>query len=230
MSEFKTVSTPWGFTFGPMDASISIVIVSGQHGDELTGHKVGLKIMEMLGRSAHCQSIQLLGPNGLEKFGPIDLSGIRVMCVPGLNMSGLAFGNLYLNQAADQTVKGMYMGEPINLNRCWPDRHALVRPVWEAIGVLPGRVHVIDVHGSYMGKHFVYATENCVPQIKQADPELEIKPSGVVAPEEEETTLEGAAVKTGFWACTVEVGEDTAHAPLFWCRFIASLIGTVRRA
>ncbi len=232
---YQRTRMEWGIIVGDPDAEKAIFVASGAHGNEPTGNSVGVNLMNMVIRSSEGNTHHVCGPEGLAEVGPVDLEGFQFVFAPGLNPHGLAWGMFHTDSPIDCALA--YSGKPTNVNRSWPNKIPITRQVWSE-GLMPlcrpGRkVYALDVHGSYKGKHYVIATAECSKLIQEVDPEMTIVLAGSrplqEPPEEEETTLEGAAVKAGLWACTIEVGEDTACAPLHWCSFFKKFLDVLRQ-
>lgn len=212
---------PWGTILGPLDAAISIVVATGQHGDEYFGMIAGTAIHDMLLAWVRGQDYRVAGPSGRETIPRQDLAGVRLMLIQGLNEPGLRTGSRYYRDPET--------GDLADLNRCWPRGREVVARAWDAISSLPGRIYVVDVHSTWEDRTHdhvpdthVFAHASCGSLVRAAAPGMHIEPT----PDEERGTLEREAVRAGHWAITLELGHETFPG-LVGLRFFAALCAEI---
>lgn len=228
---------PFGTLFSAPDPVLSLVIVTGQHGDEYAGLEAGAKAIEYVRASLGGHVLTVYNRPGRVSFAPLALDDVTILAVPALNLDGIRHGTRHWNCpeagrfTRDTQRQGLY-GTGTDLNRSWPE-HEVVAPVWAAIQALPGPVVVLDFHSSYQDRwgsdgiadHFLFATGRSRAWLET----LPVVGKTWKIRDEPASTrnggpLEDVANAHGYYGVTIELAEDDGVPGVLGCELLAAIL------
>lgn len=239
--EERLESITGSFMQRPENAKLSIVVATGQHGNEFKGLEAGAGAIQLLNKSLQGSdhwAFHPKHPNGAKVERIEGLEEVGILCLPMLNPEGISKGSRYFE---DEN------GHIKDMNRLHGLRKTeLTQLISDAIDHMPGKVVLIDYHDTHIDRDELTGPDTHVFQNKGQElmeeilanmPEEKLRKMPIINPisnsgmklDDFRTTLQGATEEKEHWATTLEIGRLEGHANYIGAAFIKTTVETARK-
>ncbi len=225
----------------PENAKLSIVVATGQHGNEFKGLEAGAGAIQLLSKSLQGNdhwAFHPKHPNGAKVKRIKNLEEIGILCLPMLNSEGISKGSRYFEDDN---------GHIKDMNRLHGLRKTeLTQLISDAIDHMPGKIVLVDYHDTHIDRDEFTGPDTHVFQNKGQElmkkilanmpDEKELRNMPIINPisdsgmklDDFRTTLQGATEEKGHWATTLEIGRLEGNANYIGAAFIKATVEKAR--